>query len=62
MTGYWISGAPHELIFVDEAGQPVFDTRRIVGNALLWARDGVTYRLESGLDRAAAIALAGTLR
>ena len=62
MTGYWISGAPHELIFVDEAGQPVFDTRRIVGNTLLWARDGVTYRLESGLDRAAAIALAGTLR
>ena|SRR5437762_2525550 len=62
VTGYWISGAPHELIFVDEAGQPVFDTRRIVGNTLLWARDGVTYRLESGLDRAAAIALAGTLR
>jgi hypothetical protein len=41
---------------------PVFDSRRIVGDTLLWARGGVTYRLESGLDRAAAIALAETLR
>ena len=62
VTGYWISGAPHEIVFVDEHGQPIFDTRRIVGDTLLWARGGVTYRLESGLDRAAAIALAGTLR
>lgn len=62
VTGYWISGAPHEIVFVDEQGQPVFDTRRIVGDTLLWARGGVTYRLESGLEQAAAIALAGTLR
>lgn len=62
VTGYWISGAPHEIVFVDAQGQPVFDTRRIVGDTLLWARSEVTYRLESGLDEAAAIALAGTLR
>ncbi|HEX2755799.1 MAG TPA: hypothetical protein VHM48_10065 [Candidatus Limnocylindrales bacterium] len=62
VTGYWISGAPHEIVFVGTDGQPVFDSRRIVGDTLIWARGDVTYRLESGLDRAAAIALAETLR
>jgi hypothetical protein len=49
-------------VFVGANGQPVFDSRRIVGDTLLWARDGVTYRLESGLDEAAAVALASTFR
>jgi len=62
VTGWWISGEPHEMVFVDEFGQPVFDSRRIVGDTLLWARGDVTYRLESGLDRAGAIALAESLR
>ena len=62
VIGYWISGAPHELVFVDAHGQAVFDSRRIVGDTLLWARGDVTFRLESGLDRAAAVALAETLR
>ena len=62
VTGYWISGTPHEIVFVDANGSPVFDSRRIVGDTLLWARGDLTYRLESGLDRAAAIALAATLR
>jgi hypothetical protein len=62
VTGYWISGAPHEIVFVDPNGYPVFDSRRIVGETLLWARGDVTYRLESGLDQAAAIALADSLR
>jgi len=62
VTGYWISGAPHEIVYVDVNGFPVFDSRRIVGDTLLWARGDVTYRLESGLDRAAAIALANSLR
>jgi hypothetical protein len=62
VTGYWISGAPHEIVFIDRYGQAVFDSRRIVGDTLIWARGDVTYRLESGLDRAAAIALAESLR
>ena len=60
-TGYWISGAPHEIVFIGTDGEPVFDSRRIVGDTLLWARGDVTYRLESGLDQAAAIALANSL-
>ncbi|MBA2720804.1 MAG: hypothetical protein H0U52_16420 [Chloroflexi bacterium] len=61
-VGWWISGAPHDLIFIDPSGEPVFDSHRIVGDTLIWARRGVTYRLESDLDRAAATALAVSLR
>ncbi|HUQ79042.1 MAG TPA: hypothetical protein VM427_09275 [Patescibacteria group bacterium] len=61
-TGWWISGAPHEFVYVDADGRPVFDSRRNVGDTLMWSDGTVTYRLESGLDRAAAIALAASLR
>jgi len=62
VTGYWISGAPHEIVYVGASGDPVFDSRRSVGDTLLWARGDVTYRLESGLGRAATVALAETMR
>ena len=61
-AAYWISGAPHEIIFVDPNGEPQFDGRRSVGDTLLWARDGITYRIESALGRDATIALAESLR
>ena len=61
-TGYWITGRPHEIIYVNPHGDPVFDSRRIVGDTLMWARDGITYRLETNLGREAAIALAESLR
>ncbi len=60
-TGWWVSGAPHEFIYVDAAGQPAFDSRRTVGDTLMWSDGAITYRLESGLDQAAAIALADSL-
>jgi hypothetical protein len=62
VTGWWISGAPHEIVYVDDFGDPVFDSRRSVGDTLLWARGDVTYRIESALGRAATIALADTMR
>jgi hypothetical protein len=62
VTGWWISGAPHEIVYVDERGNPVFDSRRSVGDTLLWARGDVTYRIESALGRDATVALAATLR
>jgi hypothetical protein len=62
VTGYWITGSPHEIVYVNPDGEPMFDSRRVVGDSLLWARDGVTYRLETRLDRDAAIALANALR
>ena len=62
VTGYWISGASHEIVYVDANGRPVFDSRRSVGDTLLWARGDVTYRLESGLGQAATVALAEAMR
>jgi hypothetical protein len=61
-AGYWISGAPHEIIYVNPNGQVEFDSRRSVGDTLLWVRGDITYRLESGLGRDASIALAESLR
>ena len=60
--GYWIYGAPHFFVYIDETGQRMEDTYRSVGQSLVWTRDGITYRLETGLDRDAAIRLAESLR
>lgn len=58
---YWITGAAHLLIYLDADGQRRDDTVRLAANTLLWSNAGVTYRLESALDRDAAIALAASL-
>ena len=62
VTGFWITGRPHELVLVDPSGEPIFDGRLSVGDTLVWAGGDVTYRLESGLDEARALALAESLR
>jgi hypothetical protein len=61
--GFWITGAPHTVTYVaPEGGDPQRDPIRLAGNTLVWVDDGVTYRLESGLDRDTAIALAESLQ
>ena len=60
--GYWIDGAPHFFVYLDPSGRQVEDTYRSVGQTLVWTRDGITFRLETGLDRDAAIRLAASLR
>ena len=60
--GYWLTGEPHVLVYVDEQGRAVEETRRIVGDVLIWQRGELTLRLETALDRDATIALAESLR
>lgn len=60
-SGYWISGSPHEVLYLDPSGEPRLDTTHLAANTLLWTVEGVTFRLESGLDRAEAIDLATQL-
>ena len=48
--GYWIEG-PHQLVLPDGG------TLRLGGGVLIWTRDGVTYRLESTLSKADALAV-----
>jgi hypothetical protein len=58
---FWIGGRPHEVVLVDENGEYVFETLRLEGQVLLWVRDGVTMRIESGLSRDEAIRLAESM-
>jgi len=60
--GYWISGAPHTLVYRTPDGGEISTQTRLAGNVLLWERGGITYRLESVLDRAAALGIAGSVR
>ena len=60
-AAYWIAGGQHELLYLDRDGRTRPDTTRLAANTLLWEHDGVTFRLESGLDRDAAVDLAGDL-
>lgn len=61
-SGYWIEGERHVIAYIAPDGTRIEDSVRAVGKTLLWARDGVTYRLEGELTRDQAIALAETLR
>jgi hypothetical protein len=52
--GYWIEG-PHQLVLPDGG------TLRLGGGVLIWTRNGVTFRLESTLSRADALAVGSTI-
>ncbi len=60
-TGYWLSGEPHALVYRDPSGAFVEETRRVVGDVLVWQRDELTLRVESALGRAATIELAKSM-
>lgn len=57
---YWI-GTPHTFLYYDERGDAQQDTLRLSGNALVWTRDGVTYRLESDRTLAESVELAESM-
>jgi hypothetical protein len=59
--GYWISGDPHFFFYTDANGQFVEDSRRWVGDALIWNDGTATYRIESSLGRDATIAIAESM-
>jgi hypothetical protein len=58
--GFWIEGDPHFFMVVAPDGAPVTDSRRAVGDTLVWQTGGLTIRIESGLGRDATLALAET--
>jgi len=60
--GYWIEGNPHLFFYRDANGNAVQDTMRLVGNTLVWERDGITLRLEAQVSRDEAMKLAATFR
>jgi hypothetical protein len=59
--GYWISGAPHFFFYTTSDGTFVEDTRRWVGDALIWNDGTATYRIESALGRDTTIEIAESI-
>jgi hypothetical protein len=59
--GYWISGDPHFFYYVGTDGRAVDESRRWVGDALVWSDGSTTYRIESALGRDATIAIAESM-
>jgi hypothetical protein len=59
--GFWISGAPHVFYFQDPTGAIHEETIRLTGNVLLWHDGKRTVRIESALDRDAALRLAESM-
>lgn len=58
----WIDGA-HELTLLSDPSRGCCnDTSRTAGNVLLWEEGGITFRLESGLTRDIAIAIAESIQ
>ncbi|MDQ3808845.1 MAG: hypothetical protein M3336_00980 [Chloroflexota bacterium] len=60
--GFFISGGPHVVYVRDPSGQIREERSRLAGNTLLFEHNGITVRVESALDRDAAIRLALSLR
>jgi hypothetical protein len=60
--GYWISGAAHELTYLDEDGIPFQDEARLAGDTLIWTRGEVTLRLENATGLAEALRIARATR
>ena len=60
--GYWLEGAPHAFLFVDQEGQIREETLRLAGNTLLWQRGALTLRLEGVETKSEALVLARSMR
>lgn len=60
--GFWLEGEPHEFLYLDETGEPIFETLRLAGNTLLWTRGELTLRLEGDLTKEEALQIAASMR
>lgn len=60
--GYWIEGAPHELLYRDASGEPIPETLRLAANVLVWEVRGVTVRIESALPRDEVVRIADAMK
>jgi hypothetical protein len=59
--GFWIEGPPHVIRYLTPSGAARLEATRLVGDALVWERDGVLYRIESSLGRDETIEVAESI-
>jgi hypothetical protein len=62
VRGYWVSGMPHVLEYLDEEASMSRTPSRLVGDVLVWQDDAVVYRIESPLGRDATLVIAESMR
>jgi hypothetical protein len=60
--GFWIAGEPHDFVYLDERGEPAFDSFRLAGNTLVWERGDLTLRVEGDLTKEEALEIATAIR
>jgi hypothetical protein len=60
-SGFWISGGPHVFLYRGPSGEIWEERMRLVGDTLIWQRDGLLLRLESDLTLEEAIELAESI-
>ncbi len=61
-AGFWLSGQPHELLYIGPAGSVETDSIRLVGNVLAWTVGDLTIRIEGAPDLGAALRIADSMR
>ena len=59
--GFWIEGPPHLVRYLAPDGRDRVERTRLVGDSLVWERDGTLYRIESGLGRDATLRIAESI-
>ena len=60
-TAYWISGAPHQILYRDPEGVVRESPTRLAANTLLFSSGGVTFRIEGDIGLAQALEIARSL-
>lgn len=59
--GFWVSGQPHRLMYVELDGSVKTDSIRLVGNVLAWTAGDLTVRIEGAPDLATALRIAASM-
>jgi hypothetical protein len=59
--GFWLEGAPHLLIQEEDGEIVEHQISRLAANVLIWERGGITYRVESNLERAETLEIAASM-
>jgi hypothetical protein len=60
--GYWFAGPPHVFWYLAPNGSDIVESRRQVGNTLVWERDGILYRIEGAISKDRALEIATSMR
>jgi len=59
--GWWISGQPHDFVFIASDGSARYETLRLATNTLVIDDAGTIVRIEGHMTKAQALKIAGTL-